>query len=707
MKWVVTLGALLLCIAILTIHVQRSKRPLVESAAAPSGVISGRVMSGEIPVVAANVTLYGAVGICSPDPCSTQSMAVAKTRTDSQGRFTIDLSEASVQVPLFSRGGTGMAREWPAPGSMYLIAQDGDAGGGANPVAALMLALGDTNGVHSITINEITTVIAALAYARSMSDHDLLLSGDASVKARLSNGGWVWLPPRAPTTTMSRALVDPERGALRPIFSEGVNSPALVNTLADVVAACVRSGDPNSPIEAVEASLADNLRMLSNRLSSGSYLPPPARRVDPCEALFAAAPAVGPPRVPDEPTPAPADTIAALENIALWPQRNVEQLFALLPTKPPYLPILTSAPQDFMITLNFARGGFNHPAGIAIDPADKAVWIANEGGNSVIELGTDAGHFGLPLSPPGGFTGGGLRAPKAIRFIPVAPERGTPATPSLWVANRLGDSLTEILLPPPSELAVPKLRRITGNGLKAPVDLAEFGQTEHLGSGNAVVAVANSRANVVSLFNAIDGSPCGSPVRIEGLKDAEGIGHGVDGDIWIADAGANALFMIKRPDAACRGAMLLGKITGGGLSAPRFLAWIGGFVTLVVTNPGNNSVAGFAHRPEYGGTPRAVGGSPFTGGGLKSPAGIASGSYRNAWVANNAPGANSISEISTDDHPTGTPLSPPGGFSGAGLDRPYGIAVDDNGNVWVTNQAGNSVTVFIGADRAGFFYYRE
>jgi hypothetical protein len=74
------------------------------------------------------------------------------------------------------------------------------------------------------------------------------------------------------------------------------------------------------------------------------------------------------PRVPYAPTPAPADTIAALENIALWPQRNVEQLFALLPAKPPYLPILTSALQDFMITLNFARGGFNHPAGIAIDP---------------------------------------------------------------------------------------------------------------------------------------------------------------------------------------------------------------------------------------------------------------------------------------------------------------------------------------------------
>jgi hypothetical protein len=64
---------------------------------------------------------------------------------------------------------------------------------------------------------------------------------------------------------------------------------------------------------------------------------------------------------------------------------------------------------------------------------------------------------------------------------------------------------------------------------------------------------------------------------------------------------------------------------------------------------------------------RAVGGSPFTGGGLKGPAGIARDIEGNAWVANNALGANSISEIlmGTDDHPTGMPLSPPGGFSGA------------------------------------------
>lgn len=89
---------------------------------------------------------------------------------------------------------------------------------------------------------------------------------------------------------ITRALLDPESGTLRPIFSEGVNSPALVNTLADILAACVRSAGPKSRA---------------------------------CSALFAAAPPVDRPRVPYQRTPAPADTISALENIALWPQRNV------------------------------------------------------------------------------------------------------------------------------------------------------------------------------------------------------------------------------------------------------------------------------------------------------------------------------------------------------------------------------------------------
>jgi len=239
------------------------------------------------------------------------------------------------------------------------------------------------------------------------------------------------------------------------------------------------------------------------------------------------------------------------------------------------------------------------------------------------------------------------------------------------------------------------------------VDIAEIGRP---GSYDNIdgrmlpkqfVAVVSSGANVVSLFKPVDGSPCGPPIRIEGLKRADAIGPS-DSDIWVADAASNTLFEIRTPDAGCRGAALVGKIIGGGLSEPRF------FVDGLVTNPGNNSVSLFGLFAASSSV-RAVNGFPLKGGGLDDPAGIV-GNSREAWVANNAPGANSITKIraldslrSTNPANVGMPLM--GGFNGAGLDRPYGIDIDDNGNLWVTNQAGNSVTVLIGVARPRFDEY--
>jgi DNA-binding beta-propeller fold protein YncE len=479
-------------------------------------------------------------------------------------------------------------------------------------------------------------------------------------------------------TSLTRALIDAERGTLRPIFYEGANSPALVNTLADIVAECVRSAGPKS--------LA-------------------------CTALFAAAGPVDRPRHPNWRSSVPTDTLAALENIAFWPDRNPPRLFALVGAKPPYVPILVSAPPAFMITLNFACGGIKHPTGIAFDPVSNAVWIANVGGDSVTGLGASADHFGMPLSPPGGFKGGGLSAPTAIRFIPVSPRyagTSSPNTPTLWVANRTGDSLTEIILSPSYYPTQAKLRRITGGGLKAPVDLAGFLAGSYTAGPDQFIAVANSGASVVSLFKPQDGSPCGQPVPVHGLKRAAGIGQGIAG-IWVADFASNAIFEIKQPNAGCAGARLLGTIANAGLSAPRFMTWGG---TVAITNAGSDSIAVYTHQdtgdPEIPFRTRALHGSPFTGGGLKGPAGIVTDGDDNAWVANNAPGANSISEIAHVDEMfgntlgTGMPLSPADGFVGAGLNSPFGISIDSSGNLWVTNHGGNSVTVFVGAAHAPY-----
>lgn len=620
------------------------------------GTLSGRVVTGNSPIVGATVTLYGTASVCgSPDPCTFAPLAVARTRTDSHGRFTINLSKASVMVskPVWvARAGEPSywkrekVRERPWPDSLFLTASGGNAGRGMNRAIKLVLALGKVTGLHHVTINELTTV--------------------AAIVSRMEVSG----------TAMARALVDPEYGTLRPIFREGVNSPALFNTLADIVAGCVRSNGPSSAA---------------------------------CKGMFAAAPPVDAPRrSPLGGRRPPTDTMAALQNIVLWPQRNTARLFALLPPKPPYTPVLKRPPRAFMVSLNFTGGGLRHPAGIAFDPHAKEVWIANQGGKSVTELGADANDFGEPLSGPGGFTGGGLDAPTAIRFVPVLPaHQSLPAfsTPSIWVANRGDDSLTEIIPAAPHH---PALIRITGNGLKAPVDLMEVGREAYSRVNGHVVplqliGVISSGDKDVSFFKPLDGAPCGEPVHIAGLKRPSAMGIGTNG-IWVADQGANALFVIRAPNAACRGARVLGRITGAELRAPRFMARGSG--TVAVTDMRGNTISVFTYGSSVPVAPELVG-SPFGGGGLDAPVGIAIDGNYNAWVANSAPGANSISEIGPltiyRTAGRGLPLSPKKGFPGAGLDRPFGIAIDNNGNVWVTNKGDNSVTVFVGAARAPIF----
>ena len=84
-------------------------------------LLTGRVMSGELPIVGSQVTLYGAVTQCIPDPCMGINVPVAHTQTDSRGSFSIDLSKATAEAD------TGRApnRAPPAPGSLYLIANGG------------------------------------------------------------------------------------------------------------------------------------------------------------------------------------------------------------------------------------------------------------------------------------------------------------------------------------------------------------------------------------------------------------------------------------------------------------------------------------------------------------------------------------------------------------------------------------------------------
>ncbi len=82
--------------------------------------------------------------------------------------------------------------------------------------------------------------------------------------------------------------------------------------------------------------------------------------------------------------------------------------------------------------------------------------------------------------------------------------------------------------------------------------------------------------------------------------------------------------------------------------------------------------------------------SNFTGGGLTLPWGIAIDGNDNVWVSNF--GRKRLSEFCgarSENCPaglkTGDPISPTGGYSSDGLTRNTGVVIDPSGNIWVAN----------------------
>src|SRR6266851_3031230 len=84
--------------------------------AEPGNPLSGRVISGDIPIPGSVVTLCGTVATCPGGimgGCVPTITAIARTKTNSQGQFTIDASKSDAEL-----------------GSLLLIARGGDAGAG-------------------------------------------------------------------------------------------------------------------------------------------------------------------------------------------------------------------------------------------------------------------------------------------------------------------------------------------------------------------------------------------------------------------------------------------------------------------------------------------------------------------------------------------------------------------------------------------------
>jgi streptogramin lyase len=411
-----------------------------------------------------------------------------------------------------------------------------------------------------------------------------------------------------------------------------------INTLANILAACVNSTGPGST---------------------------------PCTTLFSNA---------KNGSTAPTDTATAAVNIAHNPGANISNLYGLQTANSPFQPALTSAPNDFTIAIVYTGGGLYSPEGVAID-ASGNVWVASSSlGGSINEFSP----AGAAISGSAGYTGGGLSAPYGIlidtsgnvwasnlngnSLSEFNPTTGAPMNstgfkgaglnepeeitidPSghIWAANFGGNSLSEFNS---SDGSPVNATAFTGGGLYAPLGLA-------VDTGGHVW-IANTDGNVLSEFNTSNGQAVSATGYTGSLSYPFGVAVDGSGNIWVANEG---ILSSSISEFSSTGTVSSNSpITGGGLNGTVGLA-IDGSGNVWTANLLGNTISEFS--------PAGAAISPSTGygylaAGLNDPFWIAIDGSGNVWVTNSSTGAKSLTEFVGAAAPVVTPIV-------ANLKSPYG-----------------------------------
>jgi hypothetical protein len=327
----------------------------------PAGAytVSGNVHGGQQPVSASNINIYavGATGYGAQAVSLLNSGVIVQSSTDGGGTFSL----------------TGKYTCTPEQ-RVYVTATGGDAGSGPNSALALMAALGRCGDLSSstfISINEVTTVASVWALAPFM-------RGITNIGAPASNTTGINNAFADVSTLTSIAHGTPGGQSLPP----GTTVPvSAINTLADILAACVNT--------------------------NGSGLP--------CTTLFAGTTVGG---------VAPTDTVTAALNMAQHPATSVASLYSLVIPQAPFQPTLPDQPSDFTLAATFSAG-FNTPSSVAAD-ASGNVWVADSTSNKLTELS----HSGAPLTIVSG-----LSAPSAVAIDQAG---------NAWIANAGNSTVAKV-----------------------------------------------------------------------------------------------------------------------------------------------------------------------------------------------------------------------------------------------------------------------
>jgi streptogramin lyase len=379
---------------------------------------------------------------------------------------------------------------------------------------------------------------------------------------------------------------------------------------------------------------------------------------------------------------APSETATAAINIAHNPGSNIASLYGLGSASGPFQPALTAAPNDFTVAITYSGGGLDGSG-----RAPEGIAVDASGNvwvpNSSSNTVSEFKSNGVVLS--------NQATPCNSYYCGAGLSEPTSVAIDIygnaWVANYKGTSISEFNA---SGYAISGPPGFEGSGLNSPYGIAidDVNRTW----------VANFGGNNLSEFTANGTALSGQNGYASGVLDGPaGIAADTAGNVWSVNYVASQYLLVETNSSGAQTPDPSG-YGGGGLKSPYGVA-IDGSGNVWVTNQvggsnGQGSLSEFGTTGCSGSTYCAQSGSTgFSGGGIDGPFGVAVDGLGNIWTANRF--GDSISEFSS----SGTAISPaPYGYYSSGINEPYGIAVDPSGNVWVANDNnGASLTEFVGA----------
>ena len=582
-----------------------------------TGTGNGVVYDGQQPILGAHVYLFAANTTGYGQPSVSLLKSAATGHSDSIGAYVLTASDGSFVW-------TGDYTCTPGT-QVYVYALGGTTSAGTNSASGMMAALGTCPnagsfaGVPYIGVNEVSTIAAAYAFAGFATDAThVSSSGTALAQLGIANA----FANAANLSQLSTGVAL----AVTPA-GNGTAPQRAINTLANILAACVNTSGPGS---------SACVTLFSNALPGGSSGSPPT------------------------------DTATAAIYIAHNPGSQIAALYSIPVSAAPFSPVLFGRPTDFTVSISFTGAGVSRPVNVAVDGSGN-VWATDILSTALSEVSST----GVALSSFAGYSGGGMSAPAGIAID---------LSGNAWVANRNGSGESEISS---SGAAISPATGFLGCAANSSRGVAVDG-SNNVWITNAYGCVAKLLPSGVAISPAI-GFGNGS------LNQPLGIAIDGAGAAWIANQGDNSVTKLSSsgallspptglvggglnvPDAIAidgtgnawvvnaanstisefsNAGTVLSPSTGyvgGGLYQPEAIA-IDGAGNVWAANYIGNSVSEFSNA---GNALSPAGG--YTSQGMSGPDGIAVDGSGNVWVA--AYVANSLVEFVGAAAPVVTPLA--------------------------------------------------